>query len=38
MTEFFTRPLSLAIIAFILLSLLYPALMARLRAKGAADE
>ncbi len=37
-TEFFTRPLSLAIIAFILLSLLYPALMARLRAKGAADE
>ena len=36
--EFFTRPLSLAIIAFIVLSLFYPLLMARLRARGTRDD
>jgi len=36
--EFFTRPLSMAIIAFIVLSLFYPLLMTRLRAKGVRDD
>ena len=36
--EFFTRPLSLAIIAFIVLSLFYPLLMSRIRAKGVPNE
>lgn len=36
--EFFNRPLSLAIIAFIVLSLFYPLLMSRIRAKGVPNE
>ena len=36
--EFFTRPLSLAIIAFIVLSLFSPLLMSRIRAKGVPNE
>ena len=36
--EFFTRPISIAIMVFIVLSLLYPLLMSRTRAKGAVSE
>ncbi|MCM2327472.1 MAG: tripartite tricarboxylate transporter permease [Lysobacter sp.] len=36
--EFFNRPLSIAIIAFIILSLFYPLLMARMRARGVPNE
>jgi len=36
--EFFTRPISIGIIAFILLGLLYPYLTARRRARGPTNE
>ncbi|MBK6981599.1 MAG: tripartite tricarboxylate transporter permease [Betaproteobacteria bacterium] len=36
--EFFNRPLSMAIMAFIVLSLFYPLLMSRVRAKGTVSE
>jgi len=37
-SEFFTRPISLGIMAFILLGLLYPLFSRRLRAPGPSDE
>ena len=36
--EFFTRPISLAIIAFIILGLMYPFITARMRSRGTTNE